>query len=534
MKPVNSADESILGFIDVGSNSIRLMIVRLQPQHTYDILREEKEVVRLGKTAPSNGNLLLSSMDHAVTVCRKFRELAEAFGATDVHAVATSATREAGNQKEFLSRLRAEAGVDVRVISGREEARLIYLGVTSGSSLDNDPALFVDIGGGSTEVIIGNQRHYQYIDSLGLGAIRLTAKFFADGAAGPVDDEKYQQLKRYIGNKTLRLARTIKKGGIHQAFGSSGTLINLAEITHKRLTGRGFSRGEIMAIKLKDLRQTLKILRRLPVNERRTIPGINPERADILIAGGAIIETIMERGKLKRLQVSNRALRHGMLMDYLQRSGRFPQLEELTTRELSVLRLGRSCQVDEGHAETIVSLTLQLFDSAGAVDLHAFGPPERELLGYAAFLHDIGNFLTFRDHHLHSHYLISHAELLGFTQNEITIIANLARYHRKKMPKQKSKNLKLCTPAEREIIIQLSLFLRLAEKLDRGHNGHIKQVAFTGCNKKYATLQLHPIGRCELEIWGVESTNESFLQVCGKALRLEIMPEPFTEQAAGL
>jgi len=242
----------------------------------------------------------------------------------------------------------------------------------------------------------------------------------------------------------------------------------------------------------------------------------------------------MERGKLKRLQVSNRALRHGMLMDYLQRSGRFPQLEELTTRELSVLRLGRSCQVDEDHAETIVSLTLQLFDSAGAVGLHAFGPTERELLGYAAFLHDIGNFLTFRDHHLHSHYLISHAELLGFTQNEITIIANLARYHRKKMPKQKSKNLKLCTTAEREIIIQLSLFLRLAEKLDRGHNGHIKQVAFTGCSKKYATIQLHPVGRCELEIWGVESTNEPFLQVFGKSLRLEIMPERFTEQATGL
>ncbi|MBN2231754.1 MAG: Ppx/GppA family phosphatase [Deltaproteobacteria bacterium] len=521
-----AAADRVLGFIDVGSNSIRLMIVSLQPNHSYSIVREEKEAVRLGKTGAADHGLEPEAMDRAIIVCRKFRELAEAFGAAEIHAAATSATREAPNQGEFLQRLRREAGLNVRVISGREEARLIYLGVAGGAAIDSRTALFIDIGGGSTEIIIGTQHTYQYLDSLGLGAIRLTTMFLADGGRDPVTPEIYTGMKRHVKSKVLRNAGRSRKTGIDMAWGSSGTIINLAEIA-ARLCGRPVDRRGL-TLKLKDLRRVMEFLCTRPLAERQKAPGINPERADILIAGGAIIETIMEEFQLKKMYISDRAMRHGMLIDYLERRNMLPQLQELSTREMSVLRLGRSCGIDEEHAGIITTLALQLFDSARDLGLHTAGTAERELLTRAAFLHDIGNFISFRGHHLHSHYIISNAELLGFDQTEVAIIAAIARYHRKKLPRRKSRTLQNLDAAGQQTVITLSMLLRLAEKLDRGHTGHIVGATFTGTDNGEVVLSLDATGKCELEIWGVTSYAGDFRQVFGKSLRLDLKKTPLT------
>jgi exopolyphosphatase/guanosine-5'-triphosphate,3'-diphosphate pyrophosphatase len=522
--------ESVLGFIDIGSNSIRLMIVSLQPNHSYSIVREEKEAVRLGKTSSAEHELEPEAMDRAVVVCRKFRELAEAFGAAEIHAVATSATREAPNRAEFLRRLQCEAGLDARVISGREEARLIYLGVASGAAIDERTTLFIDIGGGSTEIIIGTQHTYHHLDSLGLGAIRLTTMFLEDGGRGPVAPETYAAMKRHVKSKVLRNAGRSRKIGIDMAWGSSGTIINLAEIT-ARLCDRPQGRRRL-TLKLKDLRRVTAYLNARPLAERQRTPGINPERADIIIAGGAIIETIMEEFKLKKLYISDRAMRHGMLMDFLERRNMLPQIQELSTRQLSVQRLGRSCGIDEEHAGIITDLALQLFDSSREIGLHNCGATERELLAHAAFLHDIGNFISFRGHHLHSHYIISNAELLGFDQNEVDIIAATARYHRKKLPRRKSRTLQGLDAAGQQTVITLSMLLRLAEKLDRGHTGHIVGAGFSATDNGTVTLSLEATGKCELEIWGIAALADAFQQVFGRTLQLDLKKTPLLGSAA--
>ncbi|CAD6494664.1 MAG: Guanosine-5'-triphosphate,3'-diphosphate pyrophosphatase [Candidatus Argoarchaeum ethanivorans] len=428
------SEDRVIAFIDLGTNSIRMLVVRIKPNQTYAILREELEIVRLGEHVFSRGCLQVKAMKRAVLVCQKFIEVANAFNADEIVAVATSATREAKNRVEFLEELR-KIGLNVKVVSGKEEVRLIYLGVSSGVHIEHKKTIFIDIGGGSTEIAMGNQFQYQDLDTLELGAIRLSRIFLSDSDESPVSMFAYKKMKRCAGNKMLRTIEHINRDKIELAIGSSGTIINLAEIARKMFK-KGGSKKELV-LEQSNLNAVSSMLCFLPLAERKEVPGINADRADIIIGGAVILETLMEAFALKEIVVSNRGLRHGLLVDYLQRHGEYPKFEKMSVREKSVLRLGKCCNINEDHANTVASLALQLFDSSFKIKLHDLGDSERELLNYSATLHDTGNFISFQDHHIHSHYIISHAELLGFNQTEITIMANVARFHRKRVPRRK-------------------------------------------------------------------------------------------------
>jgi exopolyphosphatase/guanosine-5'-triphosphate,3'-diphosphate pyrophosphatase len=515
-------EEQILAFIDIGTNSIRLILVRLNPNHSYTVLRQEKEVVRLGENEFKNNHLQPEAMERAVLVCKKFAELAKSFGAGEITAVATSAAREARNQAEFLEKLKNEAKLEVRVIPGKEEARLIYLGVSSGVHIGKRKAIFIDIGGGSTEIAIGDQTQHYYVDSFELGAIRLTTMFIRDGGTGYVPQDVYARMKLYIKNRILKTAQLMKSARIECAFGSSGTIVNLAEIAmniHERDDA-----GRKLVLSYKDLRKVVSTLCTLGLDERKNIQGINPERADIIIGGAAILETIMEEFGLDEITVSDRGIVHGMLMDYLSRHEGFPQFQEMSVREMSVLQLGRSCNINERHANAVVSLALQLFDSSRRIGLHDLGERERELLKYSAFLHDIGGFISFKSHHLHSHYIIGNTELLGFDQIEINIMANVARFHRKKLPKRNDQALAELDEHSANTVIVLSMLLRIAEKLDRSHTGLIKKAEFTGKNRTTVELAIWPESSCELEVWGVESNVKAFEKLFRRKLSLNVIP----------
>jgi exopolyphosphatase/guanosine-5'-triphosphate,3'-diphosphate pyrophosphatase len=263
----------------------------------------------------------------------------------------------------------------------------------------------------------------------------------------------------------------------------------------------------------------------LSLDERKKVEGINPERADIIVGGAAILETIMEEFGLEEITVSDRGIVHGMLMDYLSRHEGFPQFQEMSVREMSVLQLGRSCNINEQHANTVISLVLQLFDSSRRIGLHDLGERERELLKYSAFLHDIGGFISFKSHHLHSHYIIGNTELLGFDQVEINIMANVARFHRKKLPKRKDLALAELDERSANIVIVLSMLLRLAEKLDRSHTCLVKKAEFTGKDGTKVALAIWPEGDCELEVWGVESNVRAFEKIFRRKLNLNVIQD---------
>ena len=321
----------VVGFVDIGTNSVRLLVVRINPNLSTTVISQEKEVVRLGEQEFKDDILKPEAMRRTILVCRKFAELAMTYGATEIIAVGTSAIREARNQTEFLHQLLTEAGLNVHVISGREEARLIYLGVSNGVDIGEKKAIFIDLGGGSTEIAIGNQYKWCYLDSLKFGSVRLTANFIGEGWTGPVPKHVYEHIKRYVRSNMLRTTSRVKQVKGKLAFGSSGTIINLAEITNRMF--KNAENGRNLVLSIKKLKKLVPILCSSPLKERRKIHGINPERADIIVAGAAIIETIMEEFDIDEITVSYKGLRDGLLVDYLSRFEGFQDFQKTPMRK---------------------------------------------------------------------------------------------------------------------------------------------------------------------------------------------------------
>jgi len=509
----------VVSFIDIGTNSVRLLVVRLNPNHSYSILSQQKQQVRLGEGEFEEEEILPDAIERLVVVCKKFTELAQSFNTEEFVAVATSAMREAANQQEILHLLRHESRLDVRVISGQEEARLIYLGVSSGINLEDRQAFFIDIGGGSTEIAIGDKQNYQFLDSFKLGAIRLSNHYLSDNVTEPVSPEGYKKIQQHVKDAIVHSINKINRHKPDLAIGSSGTIMNLAEIAQKAFHENGDSNENILTHK--DLRKVIDLLCSLPLEQRRKIPGINPERADIIIPGGAILDVFLKELSFDSIMITSRGLQDGLLVDYLSRMDAFPLFGDLSPRQRSVLQLGRSCGINEVHARTVTSIVLELFDSAKDLKLHNYGDWERELLEYATFLHDIGSFISYTNHHAHSYYMIKNSELLGFDQKEVNFMANIARFHRKRTPRKKDPEILELDTREREALRILTTFIRLGESLDRSHTALVQHVRFSGVDKDTVTLEVVARGDCQLEIWGVDAEKKAFEKIFGKKLVLE-------------
>ena len=505
----------VVSFIDIGTNSVRMIVVRLNPNLSYTVLSQEKEMVRLGAGGFDDMFLHRDAIDRTVLVCRKFVELSRYYGADEIIAVATSAAREARNQNVLVERLREDTGVELGIISGIEEARLVFLGVASGLELADRTALMIDIGGGSTELALGTGRGHEYLDSLKLGAIRMTDLFIPRGHQGAVSEKTYAAMKKHVRGYMSQAARCIRKSRADVAIGSSGTIVNLSEMAVRSLGGRPGT------LRLSHLRKLASTIRSSTLRERRMLPGINPERADIIIGGAAVLEAIMEELRIDEVLVSERGVREGLLVDYLARIEGSPHAQGKSVRETSILQLGRSCDVDEGHAATVERLSLSLFDSARSAGLHELGDKERELLRYAAYLHDVGDFISFTNHHFHSYYIIRNADLLGFDQREVAVMAALARYHRKKAPRRKDPELVGLDQKTYEAIATMSAFVRLAESLDRSHGGVVEKVSLRRTDGK-VVLEIVSDGDPSLEVWGLEGAEKAFRRVFGLDLTVKL------------
>jgi len=497
-----------LAAIDIGTNSFHLIVVEIvSPQGRFRILDREKQIVRLGSGTTDMKYLAREAMERGIQVLRQFKMIADAAHAP-VRAIATSAVREALNRDEFLRRVAAATGIKIEIASGFEEARLIHLGILQALPVFRKKILVVDIGGGSTELIVGQGRKITYSNSVKLGAVRLTQRFFPDGK---VTGKGLQECRRFIIGTLAPMVRSIRKQQYDVVIGSSGTIGNITNIARiKReenpdhpINNTVVSRKEISGL-LGELFSEKERTNRIHAE------GLDQARADIIIAGTLLLHSIVEQLHIPSLVFSDYALREGIILDTMEHHGSEKSADHLPNiREASVRHLAETFHYEKEHARHVMKLAGQIFDQTMA--LHKLGAREREFLDAAALLHEIGLYLSHAQHHRHSYYLIRNSELLGFTENEKEIIANVARYHRKSHPKPKHDSFMILSAEDQSVVKKLAAILRIADGLDRSHAAHVERVKCLKV-KGILTIKLFhkPASHLSLEEWGAESKKNLF------------------------
>ena len=517
---ISSQDaDRILAAIDIGTNSIHMVIVRVQPQlPTFTIIARERDTVRLGDRCFQTGNLKPELMERALASLSRCQQLAASYNADHIIAVATSAVREASNGRAFIQQIQQELNLSVDLVSGQEEARRIYLGVLSGMELNNRPHIIIDIGGGSTELILGDSHEPQFLSSTKVGAVRLSAEYVT---TDPISEQEYQYLHSYIQGMLERpvdeLKAFLKKGEMVQLLGTSGTIETLANIHARESLGVVPSHLSGYLLTRDDVAKLLEKFRTLNYEQRCEIPGLSTQRAEIILAGTMILHTVMMMLDLDSLVIGERALREGIIVDWMLAHGLIEDRLKYqgSVRQRSVLNISQKYQLDLPYADRTASFALSIFDQTQG-QLHQATGNDRELLWAGALLHNCGIFISHSSHHKHSYYMIRNAELLGFTETEIEIIANIARYHRKAPPKKKHEGYQnLLTKDQRALVSQMSAILRVAVALDRRQIGAIKAIKCHFPNSEELILELTPAysnDDCALELWSLDQKKEVFQQ----------------------
>ena len=521
--------ERILAAIDVGTNSIHMVVVKIQPQlPAFTIIDREKETVRLGDFSEETGGLSEDAMERGIRALKRCRAIATSFKAEEVVAVATSAVREADNGSVFIQRVEQEVGLAINLISGTEEARRIYLGVLSGMALHGRPHAIIDIGGGSTELILGTGEPHRFLSSTKVGAVRLTARFVA---TDPISDEEYTYLRAYVRGRMEPAVGDLKQY-LHgderlRLVGTSGTIECLAMlIAHDRL---GLVPDPLNGFQISflELQDWVDRLRKLTYAERLALPEMSARRAEIIVAGAVILQETMDMLGAETLTICGRALREGVVVDWMLTHGLIEDRMQFqsSVRERYVLNTAQKYQVALDHGDRIARFALDLFNATQG-KLHEWGNPERELLWAAALLHNCGHFISHSGHHKHAYYLIRHGELLGYTETEIEVVANIARYHRKSLPKKKHENYKnLPAKYHRQLVAHLSAMLRVAVALDRRGIGAIAAVTHTFLDKHTLQLTLTPQipgDDCASELWNLEDKKIWFEELFEVSLQAQL------------
>ncbi|MBH0186351.1 MAG: Ppx/GppA family phosphatase [Nitrospira sp.] len=510
-----------LAVIDIGTNSIHMVLAEILPDASYKILDRFKDVTRLGNGTFATRRLSDEAIARAIEVLKTLATLARNKGFDRTVAVATSAVREARNGGDFINLVEEQAGVRVRVISGTEEARLIFLGVKNSIALSDKPTLVVDVGGGSVELILGNRDRMIQAKSLKLGAIRLAEQCLPNTPPSApmmraLEDAVTGQLKAAIE------ACAVKK--FDSLIATSGMAGNLAEIIHIKQTGRPLPQHNLATVSLKDLRLLESELAQSPLKIRLAIPGLDPKRADTLLPAAVVLRRLLELSGLHEMTLCDKAIREGMIYDFIarHREGLKAEHEIPDVRRRNVIGLARRCQTPEVHSLHVAALALRLFDQTKR--LHGLRQQERDWLEYAALLHDIGYLINPRQHHKHAYYLIKHSDLDGLTADEIEVVANVARYHRRAIPTLKHQGFGELTPRLKRIVKILSALLRIADALDRTHFSTVQTV-----NVKIGTtvtIEATVSGDAEMELWAAKNRADLFEQAFRRRVRFCEVPRP--------
>lgn len=491
--------EQVLAAIDVGTNAVRLELARPLPDGSLETLHQERDPVRPGEGVFKTGGIPPEVADRLLSTLRRYSALCKRFHA-NVRAVATSALREASNRDEILQRVRTEAGLALEIVSGQEEARLICLGVLHGRPAD-ERSLVVDIGGGSTEVANAVGEKPSQLWSVAIGAVRLTEIFDSSEKVGA---KKLDLMRRYA-DEAFRESLPQPDGSLpRQALGSSGTIQTVV---------RYASAGTGHATTTQIARALDKLAELSPTERRRAF---DPKRAEIIVGGAVILEAVARHLALESITSVDKGLRDGLLVDLLRRG----QAMKDTTLADAALLLGRRFAFDEPHGRHVAALTLALFDQLAA--LHGLTAAARPLVEAAALLHDLGNAVSYTKHHKHTAYLIENADIPGINVRERSLIALIARFHRRSAPERAHELLAPLPPAEFRIVRRASMLLRLADSLDRSHQQPVKAVRAQVRDGK-VTVRLVAKSPVDLELWDAAHEVALFKRTFARELELVVV-----------
>ena len=494
--------------IDIGSNSIRQTIADVSPTGVIRVVDELKAAPRLGAGLYERGSLNEIAVQNALSTLSRMATLANQLGVERTEVVATSAVRDASNGDKFLKLVRAETGLNVRVLRGDDEARLSFRSALAHFDLGVGRAVVMDIGGGSLELALSADGLVERLISLPFGAIRMTEQYL--GTSG-----KKKGMRKLRKRVRRELRRTVAARHWHASriICSGGTFTSLAAIYLARTGIENAKTVHGTVIPRVELEHIVDMLQNMPLEERQRVPGLSAARADIIVGGLAVAAEVASRVEAKELVISGYGIREGILLEAAKVVPAPADPGE--ARERSVRELAERTHYEEQHSKHVQSLALQIFDSIGQrLDCTA---EDRKLLSDAALLHDIGYHISYDKHNKHSYHLIEHAELLGMTPPEQIVVANIARYHRGAEPKKKHVNYGGLEKGMRETIKKLAGILRVADGFDRGHANAVAEIKVRWMERalRLTAVPARQSNNLRLELWGAARKSNLLAEVAG-------------------
>jgi exopolyphosphatase/guanosine-5'-triphosphate,3'-diphosphate pyrophosphatase len=509
--------------LDVGTNSIRLIVAEAAPDGAYTVIDDEKIIARLGAGLGETNRLDPERIEATAEACLAMRNIAESYEVDRLEAVATAAARQAENGEHFLQRVKDVSGVELRVIGPEEEARLAFRSVGRAFDLDDQAALIVDVGGGSTEIVVSINGVIEQVIPARLGAVQLTERF---GSPTDQDSAPYHRMRRYVMDvlKGLEWSASVTPGVM---YGAGGTFTALAQIAMHRMaptnTGDEMLPFTIRGYELRrgEVRHVLDWLRKMSDRQRAAIPGLSPDRAGIIVAGVTIVDRVMRRFDVNRLVAHDGGIRDGLLLTMIDDDEAIDSHDALGTggdRLRDVRRFAARChsEVKDGQhvAGLAASILDQMRDLGMVLDDELFSPASRDILQAAALLRDVGYLVNYSKHHKHSYHLIVHSNIKGFSPREIELIANVARYHRRATPKIKHACFAKLSEDERTLVRRLAAVLRIADGLDRTHTQSVRGVRLT-IHDGEARFLVSSDRPPSVNIWGAQRKARLFEQAFG-------------------
>ena len=511
----HSAPTKRIAAIDLGTNSFHAVLVDIYPDGSFRTIDKLKEMVILAEKGMDN---LLSeeAMQRGLDALKRIKFLCDSQQVEEIIAFATSAIREAKNGGDFTQRMIDEVGIKARAIPGKMEAELIGYAIRHCISLDKEMVLMVDIGGGSVEFIVGNNEEFLYHNSLKLGVARMSAKFVEND---PITNKEIKALKKHYKATLKEIEDVIKEHQVKTMIGSSGTMENISAMIASRTSITAEMTLNELVFQASDFKALYKDFIKLSRDERKNISELDEKRIDIINPGMVLVKYLLKKFDIEQVRISEAALRDGMILNYLKNNR--SNLELVANypepRKRSIYELLRKCNWMEAHSTHVAEMALQIFDEFR--EELKLEETDRELLYYATLMHDIGYYISYRKHHKHALYIIRHSDLRGFTEDEIDIMANVARYHRRSTPKKRHEFYKKLSKPLRKKVKSLSGILRVADGLDRSHYQNVQQLEIDN-RKDKVYFYLNTMADPELEIWGADRKSELFEKVTGKKLEI--------------
>jgi exopolyphosphatase / guanosine-5'-triphosphate,3'-diphosphate pyrophosphatase len=504
--------------IDVGSNSIHMVVAQVESDGRFRVLDRAKEMVHLGRTL-SSGRLSAEAMNAGIRTLGAFHTLAERQGVQRFKAVATSAVREAANGGDFIQRVEDEVGLRVKVIPGREEARLIYLGVRNAVDLRGEATVILDAGGGSVELVLSEDDKPTVLHSLKIGVARLSEQFVDEHAPGGAG---MARLEAYLAEHLDSILSAFAKRDVRRVIATSGTMLNLISLAARERGEPPDGHLNNCVATAEEVSHLRRMIAKADREQRLRIKGLDAKRVDFIVAGACLADYVLRRLDAKEIVACTWALREGVLLDYIARHRKGIEETErfADVRHRSVARFVRHLGGAEAHGQQVARLALRLFDQL-KTELKA-NDEAREWLEFAGMLHDVGHHIGHLNHHRHSYYLITNGDLLGFRRDELEIIAQVARYHRKGAPKGSDDAFGSLSGAQRRTVRALSALLRIADGLDRSHYGVVRDITVARRGERLF-FQLHTEGEdAELEVWEARRRAELLEKLLGQEIDFRV------------